>query len=218
MDLSQSKSKDNPTPENQVATTYILLALSTEVLIEILAYLPATDMITMQRTCRTIRDIIAGTAYLQYLLRAEMNGVEDLLPPDFPYSERLELLRRHEESWHRLQFNLFAERQRVPGLHHSHAFILQGGYLIYQFLLGRDERWGYVDLCSATQNEQLQWVHITVGETRPSFVTMCVFAVDHDLVVAAGFVSFLTPRVKKPDMSQKAARQRWDYLDRSCPL
>jgi len=197
MDPNQFKCKDKLTPENQVATTYTLLALSTEVLIEILAYLPAADMITMQRTCRMIRDIIAGTAYLQYLLRAEMNGVEDLLPPNFPYSKRLELLRRHEESWRRSHFDLFAERQRVPRLHHAGPLILQGGYLIYEFLMGRESRWGYTDLCSATQNEELQWVHITVGETRPSFVTMCVFAVDHDLVMVAGFVSFPIPsRVK----------------------
>jgi len=97
-------------------------------LIEILAYLPAADMIAVQRTCRTIRDIVAGTAYLQYILHTEINGVNDLLPPDFPYSERLELLRCHERSWRDLQSNLFAEPHSIC-VHNLKFFTLQDGYL-----------------------------------------------------------------------------------------
>ena len=94
-----SSTKTNLCWEIQVATTRSLLNLAREVLIEILSYLPAADMIAVQRTCRTIRDTVSGTAYLQYTLHTEINGVADLLPPDFPYSERLKLLRCHEQSW-----------------------------------------------------------------------------------------------------------------------
>ena len=97
-------------PASPVATppsTCTLLDLSTEVLIEILSYLPVADMLSAQHTCRTIRDIVVGTAYLQYILHAEINGIDDVLPPNFPYSERVELLRRHEQSWNELSLNLF---------------------------------------------------------------------------------------------------------------
>src|SRR6266851_5239617 len=195
------KCKNKPTPENQVATTRTLLALSTEVLVEILAYFQAADMITMQRACRTIRDIIAGTAYLQYLLRAGMNGVEDLLPPNFAHSERLELLRRHEESWCRSRLNVFTERQRVPLLDHADFFILQGGYLIYECLT--ESRYGYTDLCSAARNEELRWVHVTLSKSHYTFFLAGVFAVDHDLVtIFTRFGVLSDPFLsEKPDMS-----------------
>jgi hypothetical protein len=92
--------EDNVLSKNPFVTTHTLFDLSTEVLVEILAYLPAVRLFSVQRTCRTIRDIIAGTTYFQYTMRAFINGVDDLLPPDFPHSERLELLRCHEQSCH----------------------------------------------------------------------------------------------------------------------
>src|SRR6266853_3550994 len=121
-------------PASPVATpptTCTLLDLSTEVLIEILSYLPVADMLSAQRTCRTIRDIVVGTAYLQYILHAEINGIDDVLlvPPNFPYSERIELLRRHEQSWNEL--NLFTECVADSDGHY-HEFFLQDGYLIYK--------------------------------------------------------------------------------------
>jgi len=202
MASSQFKYENEPTPENQVITTRSLLDLSTEVLIEILAYLPARDMIAVQHTCRTIRDIVAGTAYLQYILHAEMNGVDDLLPPDFPYSERLELLRCHERSWRDLQFNLFAEPHSiyVPNLK---TFTLQGGYLIYQCKpgWGKGLQYGYTDLCSADRNKEVRWVHLTMGEIQYPTSTTIKFAVDHDLVMAVRFCIFFDPSSEcKPDM------------------
>ena len=164
-----------------------LLYLSTEVLIEIFAYLPAADMITVQRTCRTIRDIIAGTAYLQYTLHANINCVDDLLPPDFPYSERLELLRCHEQSWRNPQFNLFAERHSFSesGVPNPRSFTLQASYLIYECPpgWGRGLKYGYTDLCSADPSKELRWVNLTMGESQHLGPTTIVFAVDHDLVV-----------------------------------
>jgi len=187
----QFKYKNKPTPENQVATTPSLLDLSTELLIEILAYLPAADMTGVQRTCRTIRDIVTGTAYLQYTLLSNINRVDDLLPSDFPYSERLELLRCHEQSLHDLQFNLFTECDSISGVPNLDFFTLQGGYLIYQCFpvpgRGRGLRYGYTDLCSAERNKELRWVHLTMGERHYPHSAVIVIAVDHDLVMAARF-------------------------------
>ena len=177
-------------PENQVATTTrSLLDFSTEVLVEILAYLPAADMTAVQRTCRTIRDIVAGTSYLQYTLLANINRVDDLLPPNFPYSERLELLRCHEQSLRDLQFNLFTECHDIFSVPNLDFFTLQGGYLIYQCFPGRARglKYGYTDLCSAERNEELRWVHLTMGESQYLRSTKIVFAVDHDLVISVRF-------------------------------
>lgn len=39
-----------------------LLYLLTEILIDILSFLPAADLFSVWRTCHTIRDIVDGTA------------------------------------------------------------------------------------------------------------------------------------------------------------
>jgi F-box domain len=183
---SVGKLEDNPISKNPIVITrHTLLDLSTEVLVEILAYLPAVGLFSVQRTCRTIRDIIAGTTYFQYTMRAYINGVDDLLPLDFPHSERLELLRRHEQSWNNLQVRARIFTQCVTDdVPYTSNFILQDGYLIYECLTPGLQRYGYVDLCSASQDEELSWVHITMDPLPISTVT---FAVDHDLMVATGY-------------------------------
>lgn len=40
-------------------------------LVEILAYLPTADMVTVQHICHTIHNIVTGTAYLQYISKVE---------------------------------------------------------------------------------------------------------------------------------------------------
>ena len=176
-------------PENQVTSTRSLLDLASDVLIKIFAYLSPADMIMVQRTCRTIRDIVVGTAYLQYALHAKTNRVDDLLPHDFPYSERLKLPRSHEQSWRDLQLNLFSERHSISGVPNLAFFTLQNGYLNYRCHPGRGRglQYGYTDLCSAEWNEELQWVHLTTGERQYPDSTRITFAVDHDLVLPLRF-------------------------------
>jgi hypothetical protein len=179
--------KDNVVSRNPVIATQNLLDLSTEVLVEILAYLPVVSLFSVQRTCRTIRDIIAGTTYFQYTMRAYINGVDDHLPPDFPHSERLELLRRHEQSWSILQLRPSTFARCVTGdVPFTSNFTLQDGYLIYECLTCASgwPRYGYADLCSSSQDEELRWVHINMDPFAISTVT---FAVDHDLMVATGY-------------------------------
>jgi F-box-like len=163
----------------------LLLNLSTELLVQILSYLPAVDLFAVQRICREIRHIVAGTTYLQYILRTQINGVDDFLPPNLPYSERLKLLRRHEESWNGLEFDLFAEfTTSVP---QPNCYTLRDGYLIYEDLSGTTLRYGYTDLCSATRNEDLSWYRVTLYDIHFPLPSKVVFAVDHDLVVAMRF-------------------------------
>jgi F-box domain len=168
-----------------------LLDLSTELIIEILSYLPAMDLFFVQRTCRTIHDIIAGTARLQYVLLTHIHGVDDLLPPDFPYSERLELLQRHEQSRKTLQFNLLT--QCVTSMPYPDRFTLRDGYLIYETLTASTPQYGYTDLCSVSCNEEVRWVHVTMDKSRLPLPLKVRFAPDHDLVVAIRSVSFPLP-------------------------
>ena len=214
MASSQFNYENKPTPENQVASTQSLPDLSTEVLIEIFAYLPAADMIAVQLTCRTFRDIVAGSAYLQYTLHVEINGVGDLLPPDVPYSERLELLRRHEKSWRDLQFNRFTESCHISGLPMQLSFTLQVGYLIYYRFLGWGSgcEYGYTDLCSAERNQELGWVHLTIDPSyHPLALTKPIFAVDHDLVIGVRFCVVSKPPLSETltSESQLCARSRF---------
>ena len=170
---------------------YILLDLPTELLVKILTYLPVVDLFSVRWICRTLRDVIAGTAYLQYIIHAHINGVEDSLPPDFPYSERLELLRRHQQTWSAPQFNLFTKC--VTNMSYGYHFILQDGYLIYESLWADPQQYGYTDLYSTARNEEVCWVHITIDNSRVPPLNNVIFAIDHDLVVGLRFVSLTIP-------------------------
>jgi hypothetical protein len=162
-----------------------LLLLPPEVLVQILACLPVPDLFVVQRTCHRIRSLVVDTTCLQYILRTQINGVDDFLPPGSPYSERLELLRRHERSWSGLRFNLFTEFQTsVP---QPDCFTLRDGYLIYEDLRGTVLRYGYTDLSSVAPNEEVDWVHIPMDSIRLPLALKVVFAVDHDLVVTMRF-------------------------------
>lgn len=181
-----------------------LLDLSTEVLIEILAYLPPADMISVKRTCRIFRDIVDGTAYLQYILRTQIRGIEDFLPHDFPYSDRLALLRRHEQSWIDLQIIAFTVSDIPEPLG---RFTLQGGYLINEFTRGKWVEYRYTDLYTAVRDEELHWVHVKMERCRGPTRSLVMFSVDHDLVISRRFRVVSDPFLKpKSDKSQKAAR------------
>ncbi|KAI9453031.1 hypothetical protein BJY52DRAFT_870025 [Lactarius psammicola] len=156
------------------------LNLSTELLIHIFAYLPVTDLFSVQRTCRRNYGIIAETAYLQYILRTQLNGVEDLLPPNCPFSERLELLRHHEKTWGDLQLNLYTEFS-MDVEPYFRKNIIQDGYLISRSNTDLTQ-YGYVDLFSSPPGEEPHWVHISL--TNFLLPYNLVFSVDHDLAVA----------------------------------
>ena len=158
-----------------------LLSLSTELLIHIFAYLPVTDMFSVQTTCRRVYHIISDTAFLQYILHSHLSGVDDLLPPNCPFSERLELLRHHEKAWNDLRFNLYSEFSANVN-NYSRKTIIQNGYLIYRSNTDLTQ-YGYIDLFSLPPpNEEPRWVHISLKNFL--FPYSLVFFVDHDLVVA----------------------------------
>ena len=161
--------------------------LPTELLILILSYLPVVELCAVQRTCHRIHNIVTESARLQYILRTQINGVDDLLPPDCPFSERLELLRRHENAWSNLQLKL--SHEFATPLLDRH--FLQDGYLIYNKIAGFLQ-YGYADLLSAVPDEELFWAHISREDIRHPLCV--VFAVDNNLAVVLRYLSpFLSP-------------------------
>ena len=172
-----------------------LLYLPTEILIDILSFLPAADLFSVQRTCHTIRDIIDGTACLQYILHTHIMGIEDLLPPDFPYCDCFKPLRSHEQSWNVLKFNLVTKCFLDRPIRFW-QYVFQDGHFIYEYVAADGTfKYSYSDVCaarSATQNEELRWVHIKVDNSCCLSLssTRLTFAVDHNLVVMMGFISF----------------------------
>jgi hypothetical protein len=162
--------------------TPTFLDLPTELVILILSYLPAVELCALQRTCQRIRCIVTESAHLQYILHTQLNGVEDLLPPDRPFSERLELLRRHERSWSNLQLRV--SHEFTAPIHRRHS--LQDGYLIYNRIAGTLQ-YGYVDLLAASPDEELRWTHISRDDI--CFPLCVVFAVDHNLAVVLRYVT-----------------------------
>ena len=156
-----------------------LFNLSTELLIHIFSYLPVTDLFSVQRTCRRVYDIVAETAYLQYILHTHLNCVDDILPPNCSFAERLELLRHHERAWNGLQFNLHSEfSTNVKPYFRKN--IIQDGYLISRSNTDLTQ-YGYVDLFSSPPKEEPRWVHITLTNFLAPY--NLVFFVDHDLAV-----------------------------------
>jgi len=146
-----------------------------------------------QRTCHRINTIVTDTVYFQYTLRAHINGVEDLLPPDYPFRDRIELLKQYEESWNNLQLDkttMFPIHIEAPNLD---SYTLQDGYLIYesnQQIEQQIERgYSYLDLFSTIGNKAAPWVHISMPMQDTGISTQPPNAVDHDLGIC--FVFFL---------------------------
>lgn len=161
-----------------------LLDIPTELLVRILSNLSCNDLCLLQGTCRRFKDTITGTPYLEYLLHTGIDNVDDLLPPDVPFPERVELLKHHERSWSGLRFNLFSEFSTHDNTRDNVArYTLQNGYLIRSdsIPLGQGLKYKYIDLYSLSSGEETNWVPIRLRVIRPRNI---VFAADHNLAVA----------------------------------
>lgn len=170
------------------------LDIPTELLVRILSDLSCDDLCLLLGTCRRFKDIISGTPYLEYLLHTGIDNVDDLLPSDVPFPERVELLKLHERSWTGLRFNLFSELSvHASGSTHHDGdvrYTLQNGYLIHSdsIPVGQGLKYKYIDLYSLSSGEEPNWVPIRLRVTRPRSI---VFAADHDLAVAITCGSWL---------------------------
>lgn len=162
-----------------------LLSIPTELLVRILSNLSCDDLCLLQGTCHRFRDVISGTPYLEYLLHTGIDNVGDLLPPDVPYPDRVELLKLHERSWSGLRFNVFSEFSVYDSTGDDNVarYTLQNGYLIQSdsIPVGQGLKYKYIDLYSLSLGEEANWVPIRLRVIRPRNI---LFAVDRNLAVA----------------------------------
>lgn len=73
--------------------------LSTEILIEILAYLPLRGIVACKLTCKKLHDVIADSSLLQYIIQTFLAGVHDPLLPGASTVERMSALKGLEAAW-----------------------------------------------------------------------------------------------------------------------
>ncbi|KAI9431717.1 hypothetical protein H4582DRAFT_2003725 [Lactarius indigo] len=149
----------------QMALT--LLDIPPELIVSIILYLQPHDIISCQRTCRTLCGVCKDTA-LRYLVQLERFGVSDDLRPGIPYPERLLLLQRREEAWASLDFRKSV--QVIVPFESTGIYDFTGG----AFLLGtrlhsasRRPTIGYSHLTlpslSSTEDQKMEWQGTDLG-------------------------------------------------------
>ena len=171
-------------------SSYPIPELPTELLIRIFAHLQVADLLSVQHACRRFYNVVSDSIFLQYILHAEINHLEAILPLDVSLDDRIALLKHHETAWKNLELNALIQFVVGEGLR-AHSYILQDGYLIYKAVIvaaiTQTPRYGYIDLYSISDqpNAEIGWTLISLGAIRP--VSDIIFAVDQDLVVVLRF-------------------------------
>ncbi|KAF8880305.1 hypothetical protein BD779DRAFT_1094616 [Infundibulicybe gibba] len=108
----------------------ILLELPTEILIQLLSFLPAVDLGACQLVNRHFRHLIAGSSQLKYLIAIENAGLEDNPScKSFDISQRLEMVTQRELSWRKFQPN-FVQTINIPRMPSGIYDLTNGVYLI----------------------------------------------------------------------------------------
>ncbi|KAI9437286.1 hypothetical protein H4582DRAFT_1959061 [Lactarius indigo] len=77
-------------------------ALPEEIIVKILEWCDVRSVVACQRTCRTFRNVIEGSAGLRYKLALSENGMCDEPRCPMTAAEKLELLHAHAAAWRRL--------------------------------------------------------------------------------------------------------------------
>ena len=170
-----------------------LLDIPPELIVSIILYLSPHDIISCQKICRKLYDVICNDAALRYLVQMERSGVSDDLRPGISYPERLLLLQRREEAWANLDFHKNVH-VTVP-FESTGTFDFTGGaFLLGTRLHSNNSRstigYSYVSLPSLTSTEdpKLTWE----GPRMDAQILDVGLAVhEHDLIaVLTACVSF----------------------------
>jgi F-box-like len=119
-----------------------LLALSPELLVQIISYLPFKDIISCQASCRHLNGVVKNSFLLKYLKEAGRTGVYDPLDAGFTFPERLEKLHRWEKSWEnldipdtstRITFDLDLWAPLIGSLHNGHLIVTDADPVVYAY-------------------------------------------------------------------------------------
>ena len=167
------------------------LNLSAEILIEILAYLPLRDIEACQLTCRKLRNVIAGSSLLQYIIQTFLAGVDDPLVPGVSIVERITTLKTLEARWRDLDI-----RRRTAQINRGTAwpwlnYTVHDDYLLAVRVDGEHSDqppgYSYIDLREQAAFTDPLWKKVDV----PWSDQHCIFAFaanENDLAVVVTYV------------------------------
>ncbi|KAH9953166.1 hypothetical protein BC827DRAFT_1273750 [Russula dissimulans] len=160
-----------------------LLALSPELLVQIISYLSFKDIISCEASCRHLNGVVKSSVLLMYLKIAGRTGVYDPLATGFTFPERFERLRRWEKSWEdldipetsaRITFDLDIWSPLIGSLHNGHLIVTDANPIVY----------ASSDISSLPNTSPLRSIELgnptLVGE---GLLHVFAFADEYDLVV-----------------------------------
>ena len=163
------------------------LDLSTELVIQILAYGSFRDIGACARTSRRLHSIISGSLYLQYLIRTKIAGVCDPFIPGLSIHERLSILKSWERAWHCLDLREPTLQCVVPRDISASVlrYEIHDGYLIGTRRFPVDDRplgYNYIDLHDVVKRGYVSWNNVDLHQSLSVF-SYCFNVEDYNLAV-----------------------------------
>jgi len=165
------------------------LDLSTELVIEILAYGSLRDIRACAQSSRRLYDIISSSLYMRYLVRTKVAGVCDPFVPGLSISiqERISALERWERAWHGLDLRQPVLQCVVPGEISVSIlrYEIHDGYLIGTRQFPTDDRplgYNYIDLHDAVKHGYVSWTNVDLDPSLSVF-SYCFDVEEHNLAV-----------------------------------
>lgn len=162
----------------------LLLDIPSEVIGYILLKLSAHDVISCQRTCRTLCNLVRSNSALRYLIQLERFGAIDDMRPGLSYPERLDLLERREEAWAMLDF-CRSVHITVP-FNSTSIYDFTGGAFLLGTRFGASRRpagYSYIPLPSLSDppDQKLNWIELGLGV---QILDVGLAVQEHDLIAA----------------------------------
>jgi hypothetical protein len=153
----------------------------------ILQYLSPHDIISCQRTCRTLYNL-CNDSNLRYLVQMERCGVNDDLRHGLCYPDRLRILEKRENAWAMLDFR--KPIQVCVPFDSTGIYDFTGGaFLLGTRLYSASRRptigYSYVSLPSVSEEEEnqteVQWMGLNLGI---QILDVGLAVHEHDLIAA----------------------------------
>ena len=173
-----------------------LLGLPSEILIGIISYLDIADVLSCQRTCCILRNIIGDSIQLHYIMQLMISGMQDNPFCRLPIADRLVGLESREAAWRSLDWE-FVTSIDVPS-RWSGVYDLTPSV----FLLGKSAfDFEYVTagiqtiklptrMPGQSDADSVEWIEFNFGMQIIDFGTAIE---EHDLIVCVSSYVFFWP-------------------------
>ncbi|KDR68971.1 hypothetical protein GALMADRAFT_145992 [Galerina marginata CBS 339.88] len=167
--------------------------LPAELLFSVASYLHFTDIYSLQRTCRSISQVIRSSSQLSYQIELEIAGMKDNPHCALPVTTRLDMLRARERAWASFEYS-FLSSLEVPHKSSGLCDLTSGVYFM-----------GKEDDDSVTRSVQaLRLPHQVNSETEWDIIQFnaniihCEASLENDILASV----CLAPINDIPDMSR----------------